>query len=135
MAHDAPAAREVFTTPHETIPLDWFEGPVQAVYVHDAHGPWYVFALPSESARDRLFCMRPFADPAVAEGLADVQTLEDADWLERFGREELLPACLPIGFEVRRLDGVVVAVVPMTDAALEAAVPRLANAIAGSFAP
>jgi hypothetical protein len=123
-------AREVFTAPHERIPLDWYDGPVQAVFVHDQHGAWYVFALEWRSPRDRDFCLRPLARPSVVEEVAEIVTVDEADWLTRLGTETLLPACEPVGFRLREVDGAVVEVVALTAEELSAAQPVLASDLA-----
>ncbi|MCB9675197.1 MAG: hypothetical protein H6737_08770 [Alphaproteobacteria bacterium] len=122
MAHDVAAAREAFTEPAERHVLDFDESLLQAVYVHDVHGPWYVFALPSESVHDRVYCIRPLADVSVVARIEGLQTLDEADWLVRLAHDVLLPACADVGFRVQTVRGSLT-VEPMDAEALAAAAP------------
>lgn len=104
----ADIAAAVYTAPSEVVHIDWVDGIVQAVFLHDEHGPYYAFAVPLEALRscggletpapgERLICMRPVADRSVLPELEDLETMDDGTWLTRLGTDRLLPACGPSG--------------------------------------
>jgi len=130
MPYNSEIAREVFLSPNERIILDFYEGPVQAVYRHDEHGSWYVFAMPGAARKERLFCLRPLADASVADSIADFETIDEVDWLTRLGRDTLLPACAPVAYRLRQQGRQVLEVVDMTEEQLRAAVPMSATEFA-----
>lgn len=120
-------ARDVFLAPHSTVVLDWYDGPVQAVYQHDAFGAFYLFALRMIGA-EQVYCVRPLTDASVIAEAASAETHDDSNWLVRFGRERLLPACTAgEGVRLTVLRGVVVKAEAMDEAELSQAMPRLAD--------
>lgn len=101
-------ATAVYTAPTEVVHIDWYDGIVQAVFLHDDHGAFYAFAVPLEALRaaggvetpalgERLVCMRPIADRSVLPELEDLDTVDDETWLTSLGTGRLLPACAPSG--------------------------------------
>lgn len=96
--HELAAA--VHARPDERIHLDWYDGIVQAVLVHDTHGAWFAFATGSPAPGERLLCLRALADTSLIPELEDLETMDDAGWLARFAVERMLPACAPGGAEL-----------------------------------
>lgn len=117
------AAPEVYRAPAERVVIDWYDGIVQAVLLHDVHGAWYVFAVGAPSARERELCMRPLVDRSVLPELDDLETLDEEGWIERFGAERVLPACGPGGVLLRVSGGEVLEVRAMSDDEVASARP------------
>lgn len=130
MGFDSAAATAVFSFPNERLVLDFYDGPVQAVYLHDVYGAWYIFAT-GTGPREREFCMRPIQDASVVEAVANMETVDEANWLIRLGTEQLLPACGPQGFRVRLIDNAVHEVRALTHEELLTARPRSVSDLFG----
>lgn len=122
-------ARRVWTTPTRRVHLDWYDGPVQSVLYREDDGAWYVFAVAFGPTRERLYALRPLVDASVLDRLADVETVDDPDWLENLGREELLPACRAEGVLLVQRDESVLDARQMDEGELAVTVPRGLHAL------
>jgi hypothetical protein len=105
---------EVWNAPARRVHLDWYEGPVQSVFLHPDGRAVYLCAVRFGAAGERLYAALPLLDPAVLDELGDLETRDGSDWLVEIGREVLLPAAGAQGFWTTVRDGAVAAVEPMT---------------------
>jgi hypothetical protein len=122
-------ATAVYERPAERIHLDWYDGIVQAVLLHDQHGPWYAFALGVPAPGERALCLRPIVDRSVVPEVEELETLDDVEWLLRLGTDRLLPACGPEGVWLRVIGDRVVEARRMTAGEVAASRPVAAEAL------